>query len=81
MTGSASSAAATARTSTARSDAGPSTARLVADGFPAGIACDDGAAAVFQGTELVEVVSEIPTARGYNVSVDGEEPIATRLLR
>ena len=55
--------------------------RLVAGGFPAGIACDDGAAAVFQGTELVEVVSESPTARGYNVSVDGEEPIATRPLR
>ena len=55
--------------------------RLVADGFPAGIACDDGAAAVYRGTELVEVVADRPGARGYRVSPAGVEPIPTRLLR
>jgi dipeptidase E len=55
--------------------------RLVADGFPAGIACDDGAAAVYRGTELVEVVADRPGARGYRVSAAGEEPITARLLQ
>ena len=45
--------------------------RLVAEGFPAGIACDDGAAAVYRGTELVEVVADRPGARGYRVSTSG----------
>ncbi len=54
--------------------------RLVAGGFPPGIACDDGAAAVYQGTELGEIVSDRAEARGYVVSRDGAEPIATRLL-
>jgi len=51
---------------------------LVAGGFPAGIALDDAAAARFDGTELVEVVSSSPGARGYRVSADGEEPIEAR---
>jgi len=55
--------------------------RLVAEGFPAGIACDDGAAAVYRGTELLEVVSDRPGALGYRVSAAGVEPIETRLLR
>jgi dipeptidase E len=55
--------------------------RLVTGDFPAGIACDDGAAAVYRGTELVEIVADRPEARGYGVSVSGVEPIATRLLR
>ncbi len=55
--------------------------RLVAEGFPAGIACDDGAAAVYRGSELLEVVADRPGARGYRVSVDGIAPIETRLLR
>ncbi len=54
--------------------------RLVANGFPAGIACDDGAAAVYRGPELVEVVADRPGARGYRVTAAGEEPIAARLL-
>ena len=41
--------------------------RLVADGFPAGIALDDAAAARYDGTELVEVVASSPDARGYRV--------------
>jgi dipeptidase E len=54
--------------------------RLVDDGFPAGIALDDAAAARYDGTELVEVVASSPDARGYRVSADGEEPIETRVL-
>jgi len=54
--------------------------RLVADGFPAGIACDDGAAVVFRGTELVEIVADRPGAQGYRVTAAGEEPIEARLL-
>ena len=55
--------------------------RLVAEGFPAGIACDDGAAAVYRGTELLEVVADRPGALGHRVSAAGVEPIETRLLR
>jgi dipeptidase E len=54
--------------------------QLVAEGFPAGIACDDGAAAVYHGSELVEIVSDRPGAHGYRVSTAGVEPIETRLL-
>jgi hypothetical protein len=55
--------------------------RLVAEGFPAGIACDDGAAAVFEGTEFVEFVADRAGAQGYRVSADGVEPAETRSLR
>lgn len=54
--------------------------RLVEGGFPAGIACDDGAAAVYEGTRLVEIVSDRPGARGYRVSSTGVEPLPTRVL-
>jgi dipeptidase E len=54
--------------------------RLVSEGFPAGIACDDGAAAVYSGTELVEVVADRPGALGYHVSAAGIAPLPTRLL-
>lgn len=41
---------------------------LVADGrLPAGYAADDGAGLVFRGTDLVEVVTSRPDARGYRV--------------
>jgi hypothetical protein len=41
--------------------------RLVADGtLPAGYAADDGAALVFRGTELAEVVASRPNARGLS---------------
>jgi dipeptidase E len=55
--------------------------RLVAAGFPGGIACDDGAAALYRGAHLVEVVADRPGARAYRVSSAGEEPIEARLLR
>jgi dipeptidase E len=54
--------------------------RLLRDGFPSGIACDDGAAAVYRGTELVEVVADRPGALGYRVSPGGIEPLRTRVL-
>jgi dipeptidase E len=54
--------------------------RLVSEGFPAGIACDDGAAAVFRGTELVEVVADREGPLGHRVSAAGIEPLPTRVL-
>jgi dipeptidase E len=54
---------------------------LVDGGFPAGIACDDGAAAVYHGSELVEIVADRPEARGYRVRKASVEPIETRLLK
>jgi dipeptidase E len=53
---------------------------LVADGFPAGYAADDGAAFHFVGTELREVVASHPGARGYRVEAGNETPIEPRLL-
>jgi len=42
--------------------------RLIAEGvLPAGYAADDGAALVFRGTQLAEVVTSRPAARGYRV--------------
>jgi dipeptidase E len=54
--------------------------RLVDEGFPPGLALDDGAAARFAGSELVEVVTSRPNARGYRVGPDGEEPLPARSL-
>jgi dipeptidase E len=65
----------------------PTYQRLVATGeLPPGFAADDGAALVFRGTELVEVVSEEPGARAYRVErgPDGtavETAIDARSLR
>jgi dipeptidase E len=53
---------------------------LVRHGFPAGIACDDAAAALFDGTELVEVVAREPGAGAYRVERDGERTLKARLL-
>jgi len=64
----------------------PTYHRLIADGsLPDGHAADDGAALVFRGTELVEVVASRPKARAYRVSLgpDGavvEADLATRYL-
>jgi|SRR5579884_775001 len=58
----------------------PAYRRFVAEGFPAGLALDDAAAARFDGTELVEVVSAAPPAGGYRVGRDGEARIDARPL-
>jgi dipeptidase E len=54
--------------------------KLVADGFPPGLAADDSVALRFDGTELAETVTARPGARAYRVSRDGEEPIEPRQL-
>jgi hypothetical protein len=62
----------------------PTYRRLVAGGFPAGYAADDGAALMFAGTELTEVVTSRPGARAFRVErTDGgvvETPLAARFL-
>src|ERR671929_2327122 len=46
--------------------------RLVANGFPAGLAADDCVALRFDGTGLAEVASSRPGARAYRVTAEGE---------
>jgi dipeptidase E len=48
--------------------------------LPAGIACDDGAAALFEGTELVEIVASRAGSRGFRVTREGEEALEARLV-
>jgi peptidase E len=58
----------------------PVYARLVADGFPPGIALDDAAGAHYVGSELHAVVASTETAAGYRVTAAGEERLEpTRL--
>jgi peptidase E len=49
--------------------------QLVRDGFPPGIALDDGAGAHYRGTELEAVLVSSPAAAGYRVTADGETRI------
>ncbi|MGH2971265.1 MAG: Type 1 glutamine amidotransferase-like domain-containing protein, partial [Gaiellaceae bacterium] len=53
---------------------------LVANGLPPGIALDDGAAAHYAGTELVEVIASTPDAHGYYVGPDGEVQLPVRVV-
>jgi peptidase E len=53
---------------------------LVDGGFPPGYAADDRAGFHFEGTELREVVSSEPEARGYRVEPGAETPLAARVL-
>ena len=53
---------------------------LVDDGFPPGVAADDGVGLHFEGTELVEAVTCRPGAAAYRVGADGEERLPTREL-
>jgi dipeptidase E len=53
---------------------------LVADGFPAGYAADDGAALHFVGTELHEVVAVTEGSTAYRVEAGGEAALDARLL-
>ena len=54
--------------------------KLVAEGFPPGLAADDCVALRFDGTELAEVVTARPGAGAYRVSAGSEEPIEARPL-
>jgi peptidase E len=53
---------------------------LVANGFPAGIALDDEAGALYTGIDLVEVVVSNTNAGGYHVRPEGEAPLPVRVL-
>ena len=53
---------------------------LVANGFPAGLAADDGVALHFAGTELNEVVTLRDGATGYRVEPGSEQALAARRL-
>jgi peptidase E len=55
--------------------------RLVQDGFPPGIALDDGAGAHYVGTELKRVIASTPGAAGYRVSRDGEQSLREGLAK
>lgn len=65
-------------------DRRPAYHRFVRDGFPGGVAADDGAALVYRGTQLEECVSSRPGARAYRVSASGgrvsERELDTRYL-
>jgi len=54
--------------------------KLTAEGFPPGVAADDGVGVHFVGTELAEVVSVRDGASAYRVDADGEEPLPARVL-
>jgi dipeptidase E len=54
--------------------------KLVADGFPPGVAADDGVGLHFKGTELSEAVSVREGAGAYRVDSDGESALPIRLL-
>ena len=54
--------------------------RLVAEGFPAGVAADDDVGVRYDGTELAEIVTSRAGATAYRVAPDGEQPLEARLL-
>jgi peptidase E len=58
----------------------PAYQKLVADGFPAGLAADDGVGLHFVGTELKEPVSVREGANAYRVESGSETTIEARLL-
>jgi dipeptidase E len=55
--------------------------KAVRDGtVPPGLAADDDAALLFEGTELREVVSQRDGATAYRITADGAEPLEARQL-
>jgi dipeptidase E len=54
--------------------------KLVREGFPPGIAADDGVGVHYHGIELAEVVAVRSGAQAYRVDRDGESPLPVRLL-
>ena len=78
---SASCPARTRSTTTASRPAAPSTCEAVRSGaIPPGYAVDDGAALLFRGRELHEVVTARPRARAYAVDSEKERPLPARVL-
>jgi dipeptidase E len=54
---------------------------LIARGsLPPGLACDDGAALHYLGTELVEAVAAATSARSWRVTAAGSTPLEMRML-
>jgi peptidase E len=53
---------------------------LLARGFPAGVAADDGVGIHYVGTEIAEIVACRPGAAAYRVTAEGEEKLDTREL-
>jgi hypothetical protein len=58
----------------------PAYRQLVDEGFPPGIAADDGVALRYEGTELAEVVSVRGEATAYLVEPGSETPLSARPL-
>jgi dipeptidase E len=59
----------------------PTYTRLVADGtLPAGIACDDAAAAWFEGTTVREIVTGDAGGTGWEVNAGGQRRLDARVL-
>jgi dipeptidase E len=54
--------------------------KLVAEGFPPGVAADDGVGIHYVGDEQTEVVTVREGAQAYRVDAEGEEPLPARLL-
>jgi dipeptidase E len=54
--------------------------RLVADGFPPGVAADDDVALHYIGTELQGVITSREGATAYRVTRDGEEALQATLV-
>ena len=54
--------------------------KLVAEGFPPGVAADDGVGVHYVGDEQTEVVTVREGAQAYRVDAEGEEPLPARLL-
>jgi dipeptidase E len=58
----------------------PTYRRLVDEGFPAGVAADDGVGLHFRGTELAEVVTVREGAQAYRVEPGSEKALPARVL-
>jgi dipeptidase E len=58
----------------------PRYAELIANGFPPGVAADDGVGVHYVGSELTEVVTTREGATAYRVEPGAETPLAARRL-
>ncbi|MBW4526487.1 MAG: Type 1 glutamine amidotransferase-like domain-containing protein [Phormidium tanganyikae FI6-MK23] len=50
------------------------------DELPPGIGIDDGAAVLFEGQQVIEVVASRPTAKAYQVKLEGDGQIGEESL-